>query len=221
MFIFAVNTLPSRDKLNARTFKCIFLGYSNSQKGYKLYDLDIHKLIVSRDVTFYEDVFPYKDRQIDDNQIPITIFENKVSDDLKSESIVEEDTDDNHEDVTTEQNETTDANVPLRRSTRETRRPEWMEDYVTYMTKEGSSKERKETGSLYPLSCTTLDKMKCISTDTANFLASVYQVKEPSNYAQAKGHPEWEDAMKKELDALEKNNTWSITNLPRGKKAIG
>ena len=27
--------------------------------------------------------------------------------------------------------------------------------------------------------------------------------------------------MKKELDALQKNNTWNIVNLPKGKKAVG
>ncbi|KAL0427371.1 UNVERIFIED_CONTAM: Retrovirus-related Pol polyprotein from transposon RE1 [Sesamum latifolium] len=38
---------------------------------------------------------------------------------------------------------------------------------------------------------------------------------------QAKGHLEWESAMKDEIVALEKNNTWSVVDLPKGKRAIG
>ncbi|KAL0374404.1 UNVERIFIED_CONTAM: Retrovirus-related Pol polyprotein from transposon RE1 [Sesamum radiatum] len=38
---------------------------------------------------------------------------------------------------------------------------------------------------------------------------------------QAKGHLEWESAMKDEIVALEKNNTWTVVDLPKGKRAIG
>lgn len=32
---------------------------------------------------------------------------------------------------------------------------------------------------------------------------------------------EWQEAMQKEIEALEKNKTWTVTTLPPGKKAIG
>ena len=34
--------------------KCIFIGYRNESKGYRLYNLEIKKLIIKRDVVFYE-----------------------------------------------------------------------------------------------------------------------------------------------------------------------
>nr|GMD70186.1 uncharacterized protein LOC109179345 [Ipomoea batatas] len=40
--------------------KCIFLGYPNGVKGYKLYDLKTREVFISRDVVFYEENFPYK-----------------------------------------------------------------------------------------------------------------------------------------------------------------
>lgn len=48
------------DKFVERSEKCIFIGYSNEKKGYKLYNLDNSSVFFSRDVEFYEDVFPYK-----------------------------------------------------------------------------------------------------------------------------------------------------------------
>ena len=41
-------------KLKPRSMKCIFLGYKSSVKGYKLWCLETKKLVISRDVIFYE-----------------------------------------------------------------------------------------------------------------------------------------------------------------------
>ncbi|GAA0160212.1 hypothetical protein LIER_16816 [Lithospermum erythrorhizon] len=50
---------PNHDKFDIRGHKAIFLGYPPCQKGYKLYDLNSHKILVSRDVVFHENVFTY------------------------------------------------------------------------------------------------------------------------------------------------------------------
>ncbi|RVW41504.1 Retrovirus-related Pol polyprotein from transposon RE2 [Vitis vinifera] len=47
--------LNNRDKLSAKATKCIFLGYSRLQKGYRCYSLDTHRYFLSADVTFFED----------------------------------------------------------------------------------------------------------------------------------------------------------------------
>jgi hypothetical protein len=47
------------DKFASRAQKCVFLGYSNSKKGYRLLNLDTKQCFVSRDVKFYENIFPY------------------------------------------------------------------------------------------------------------------------------------------------------------------
>lgn len=47
-------------KLESRALKCVFLGFPERIKGYKLWFLEpgSQKHIISRDVTFKEDVFP-------------------------------------------------------------------------------------------------------------------------------------------------------------------
>ena len=47
-----------RDKLDARAAKCVFMGYSSSQKGYKCFHPITNKMLVARDVRFEETV-PY------------------------------------------------------------------------------------------------------------------------------------------------------------------
>lgn len=46
-------------------------------------------------------------------------------------------------------------------------------------------------------------------------------VDEPTYYRQATKSSEWKQAMSKEMESIEKNNTWHLTELPKGHKAIG
>lgn len=38
---------------------------------------------------------------------------------------------------------------------------------------------------------------------------------------EANKHSIWKEAMQRKIDALKLNNTWELTSLPKGKKAIG
>ncbi|GJY37100.1 ribonuclease H-like domain-containing protein [Tanacetum coccineum] len=65
--------LNNHDKLGSRSEKCIMMGYSSVKKGYRLYSLDKHQFIYSRDVKFFETVFPFKDSNLNNSGIDADI----------------------------------------------------------------------------------------------------------------------------------------------------
>lgn len=46
-------------------------------------------------------------------------------------------------------------------------------------------------------------------------------VEEPVSYQQAVNENSWKEAMRKEIEAIERNNTWKLVELPSGHKPIG
>jgi histone deacetylase 1/2 len=54
----------SSRKLEFRSKRCVFLGYSNLHKGYKCLDITTGLVYISRDVVFDEEIFPFKDLYI-------------------------------------------------------------------------------------------------------------------------------------------------------------
>ena len=58
---YAHNQKRNGDKFASRSRRCVFLGYPYAKKGWTLYDLETHEIFASRDVTFFEDVFPFSE----------------------------------------------------------------------------------------------------------------------------------------------------------------
>ena len=52
---------------------------------------------------------------------------------------------------------------------------------------------------------------------TADYIAH----SEPKSWQEAIEHPQWRDAMEKELDSIDRNETWTLVDRPRHKKVIG
>ncbi|CAA7055108.1 unnamed protein product [Microthlaspi erraticum] len=53
-----------KDKFGERSRLCVFVGYPFGKKGWKVYDINKKEFIISRDVVFREDVFPYVEPEI-------------------------------------------------------------------------------------------------------------------------------------------------------------
>ncbi|XP_070036482.1 uncharacterized mitochondrial protein AtMg00820-like [Nicotiana tomentosiformis] len=98
---------------------------------------------------------------------------------------------------------------PIRKSTRESREPIWMKDYIAH----------GKTSSKYPIA-------KCLSYERTTttyhpYLANFSSLVEPWNFRQAVKDVIWIKAMKQEVKVLEDNRTWEVVDLPHGKHTVG
>ncbi|KAL8118202.1 hypothetical protein AgCh_015925 [Apium graveolens] len=99
----------------------------------------------------------------------------------------------------------------IRKSTRDRKPPSWWTDYQVNSVQTSSAVK-------YPFS--GFFNIGSFSPPHAAFFTKIVQNKEPLNFSQAVLDPRWIEAMNKELDALESNNTWTLVTLPPGKQTI-
>lgn len=63
------SNLSKGDTFSQRARKTVLMRYSTTQKGYRIYDLQTKSFIMSRDVTFREHVFLFKELVSDLNEL--------------------------------------------------------------------------------------------------------------------------------------------------------
>ncbi|WJZ81727.1 hypothetical protein VitviT2T_001550 [Vitis vinifera] len=196
------------NKLEPRSRLCCFLGYGETQKGYRCYDPVSHRLRVSRNVVFWEhrlfvelshfrssltnssvlEIFP------DESLVPSTNTFDPPLDfspdifDASPRQVADEQIDDELPHFETGSPAPTlpkdpPQDIPPRHSTRVRSIPPHLLDYHCYTA-----------------------------------LATLH---EPQTYREAFTDPLWQIAMKEELDALTKNHTWDLVPLPPGQSVVG
>ena len=127
-------------------------------------------------------------------------------------------------------NETMDdeqSEIVLGRGCRQRQQSTRLRDYVLHTVQRLSSSSSPSASSLghthssgspYPIThYVNYDKF---SLRHCAFLATVTAGVEPSSFTEAVKDKKWRDAMKKEIQALEDNETWTVESLPPGKRAI-
>ena len=121
----------------------IFVGYPQGYKGYKLYSLDTKKFFVSRDVVFHESIFPFQTisqpqvipNPLLDLVIPIPITNTLPNPDQTSSQSPQPTNRFNHDPTDSSSIPGSDhphtlPSVTLRRSTRHSKHPLYLSDYV-------------------------------------------------------------------------------------------
>lgn len=203
---------------------CFFWGFSVGTKGYKVYDLEAKQYILSRDVIFYEEKFPYVNQ--DEHQTQDTeevsgleCIENYDSQDLNF--CPQKNKEYGDQSPTTQdptQEELSIENVPaptntfspspeedlptLRRSSRESKPPSYLESYDC-PTLQGKSAP-KLTSPHEVSNVVTYDRL---TSKHHAFSISISSCTEPRTYQEASKYSYWKNAMEAELKALEENNT--------------
>ncbi|RVW23954.1 Retrovirus-related Pol polyprotein from transposon TNT 1-94 [Vitis vinifera] len=205
-----------RSKLDLRSLKCIFLGYSSNQKGYKCYSPVTRKFYNSMDVTFFETqpYYPKNDIQEENSTQEYQFW------DLESFS---------------ESPITTENHIPLESFNQ----PEsivdlWDKEHIQEETEEEAlSQQTHETESgLNPSklpawrkevrSCTQHPIGNFISYDKLSptfraFTSSITEIQVPRNIQEAFKYPKWKATVDEEVRALEKNGIrlgWSPKDSP-------
>ena len=251
----AYNPDRHKDKFSTKAVPCVFLGYPTTQKGYKLENLLTKQQFISRDVKFYEHVFPMQSTQPKSfmNPLPFNMPSLPSNTILQTEPILSDDDTPTDTHITT-QEATDNLSIPsqpqpaLRKSTRQTHPPTWLNDFVTTSkthTDQAEAAAPVVTTNVHvnfanmvtmlvesefvTTSKTHTDQAEAaapvvttnVHVNFANMVTMLVESEEPTSYYEAASQPGWVEAMTKELQALQDNETWDITTLPPGRKAIG
>ncbi|KAL6320794.1 hypothetical protein AAG906_008794 [Vitis piasezkii] len=96
--------------------------------------------------------------------------------------------------------------------------PKYLSDYHCYLA---SSTPHFDISNSTPYPLSDVISYNKLSPSFRAFSISISTITEPTTYAEAVVVPEWQHAMRAELQALESNNTWSLCTLPPGKTAVG
>ncbi|XP_074266995.1 uncharacterized protein LOC141590293 [Silene latifolia] len=223
-------SLPDGRKVTAnvhgqdRTSKMnIGRGYPHSKKGWKLYDLQDKRDFVSRDVIFYEHVYPYLfsgNDSLSQHEDEVVLGSNKGENLVFDQCIVDDiphvvrGSNDESEEVETCELDLAETGTTIGQA---------MEtDDVARNNAEEENDNRNSEVQTEGQNAEVLGRVRYAqSTSHRAFLAKLDENCEPSHYYQAAKDSKWREAMSKEIEALEKNGTWNIVLLPKGKKPIG
>ena len=182
-----------RKKLDDKGEKCVFLSVSEASKANKLFNPLIKKIVTSRDVIFYqENTWDWNRQQ------PTPVILDEENDEERQQSlqpqipaayVLENSQNEALTAVETSPTatESTDSAVESRLH-RVQKRPGWMIDY------EATRIEQSEDPITHFALCSYYD---------------------PTIFEDAVKESKWRNAMDSEIAAIEMNNTWELTGLPK------
>ncbi|KAJ9689557.1 hypothetical protein PVL29_014974 [Vitis rotundifolia] len=201
------DTRPSVTKLDRKALKCVFLGYSRLQKGYRCFSTDLSKYLVSTDVVFSEDTSFFSSptssasEEEDEEWLVYCTVVDVPPAPIKppivqaySRRPVTIDTCPVPAPSSSDPSSDLDLPISLRKGKRQCKSTNSIANFVSY---------------------------DHLSSSSSVFVASIDSISAPKTVTEALNHPGWKNAMLEEIRALEDNHTWKLSDLPQGKKVVG
>lgn len=233
-----------RQKLDPKSFECVMIGYSEESKAYRLFDPKTKKVIISRDVIFIEHRGNEVINSSTDNNDSILSLSDEVDDnssddardDAHSDSERDDDPDEDRAADVREDDAVNENQSSADLSEGDSSKVTPVEDDLKAARQQISEIDDIETVELdRPIRSAAVEAMRKIedifrpkrSPRNANvvqtLVADSTDVCEPSSIRAALSGGDadkWKRAMKEEIDSLVENQTWILTELPPGRKAI-
>ncbi|XP_076911994.1 uncharacterized protein LOC143570145 [Bidens hawaiensis] len=242
------STETKGDKFEERGRPRIFLGYLWGTKGYKIYDVNNGKIIMSRDVRFVENTLPY-DSNVDQKEdekpeifeFPIWYYDyqnpHENTSNINEENEPETESpnsgvDKNIHEGDVMQNDTDIGNLQQNEGLAQVAEPKAQIENVgqanvtepttqTETEHEEPAKEKRTRTCPARLNDYVVNLSPSIDqASTKSNLNAISLNDEPKTFKQAIQNENWREAMKKEIHALETNDTWTLEDPLEGKRAI-
>ncbi|RVW69737.1 Retrovirus-related Pol polyprotein from transposon RE2 [Vitis vinifera] len=210
---------------------CVF-GLPVWKEGWKLFDLDTKELFVSRDVKFFEDVFPFGNlgavNIIPDNIVPTV----NVEIDSDFVDFVDDDAD-----LPNPQAQTQNPNLIQPE-------PQAHQDLspglevVPTVGLDSLGLDNTSNGQSAPMGKGMRDKFPSVllrdfvthtvvaespspATPSPQHPSAIISSNDPKSFKEAMKDVGWQKSMHEEIRALEENGTWTLEPLPKGKACFG
>ena len=205
---------PGQDKLSAKATKCIFLGYSRLQKGYRYYSPQTQRHFLSADVTFFEDspFFSSFESLPVIEVLPLPIISPPIFDDVPSRPLqvyhrrhrsvvplpfAEAPADSlpiPSASLTPALPLADNSPIALRKGNRSTSNPHPIYNFLSYHR---------------------------LSSPYSAFVSVISPVSLPKNTNEALSHLGWQQAMVDDMTTLHSTATWDLVVFPFGKFPVG
>lgn len=186
-----------RNKLDAKSAKCVFVGYDENVKGFRVYNPDSGKIQVARDV-----VFLLEDHVVHKFEEKGNSAENDESEEVRDEGM----SDDPNDTLLTEDGDEINNSLMTDDETPTKKNGSWcgvdQRNVINNRLRGGSTQN---------------------SSAFAEHMAMIAMSDEPATYEEAirgNNRAHWVNAMANEYDSLMKNRTWILVESPCDQKVI-